>query len=383
MTLFFSYASEDEILYAELEKHLILLQREGIIASWSKRKIAPGVDWVHETDNHLDAAALILLLISPDFMASDYCYGFEMTRALERASHGTTRVIPILLRPIDWTGAPFARLSCLPANGKAITSWSNTDEAFKTIAKEIRSVVETLQAETDAPQQGQDNDQDGNESHSLQIRSNGSFWRRNRWFLIASIAVLVALFFAFTTVYLLVNHSAPKDTPSTIIPAANTPSTQPVTTPVVQPTDTSTISATVVASPPASTANLSPTTKNHQFICLTDCDSKFSVVLNDLTVNTTSQTMNWDFTITDNGDLCSTMVGSLTLEAPTGDQLRANGGSFTTSNTINAGQTLPEEATFSSIPTQNVQYQIEFQMSCSDYTGNNHTGTYQVELFEY
>ncbi len=119
LTFFYSYAHEDEELRDELEKHLSLLQRQGLITTWHDRCIAPGTDWVHEIDAHLEAASIILLLIIPDFLASDYCYDVEVQRALERHTCGEARVIPIIVRPVDWHSAPFGHLQCLPRDGKA------------------------------------------------------------------------------------------------------------------------------------------------------------------------------------------------------------------------------------------------------------------------
>jgi hypothetical protein len=79
-----------------------------IVTSWHDRLILPGTDWAHVVDAHLMEAQVILLLISPDFLASDYCYGVEMQRAIARHATQEAQVIPILLRPVDWEDAPFA-----------------------------------------------------------------------------------------------------------------------------------------------------------------------------------------------------------------------------------------------------------------------------------
>lgn len=142
LTLFYSYAYEDETLRNELEKHLSLLQRKGLIATWHDRQIVPGTDWAQAIDTHLNTASVILLLISPDFFASDYCYSIEMQRALERHEANEARVIPILLRPVDWKEAPFRHLQALPTNAKPITSWSNQDEAFADLAAGIRRAIQ-------------------------------------------------------------------------------------------------------------------------------------------------------------------------------------------------------------------------------------------------
>jgi len=141
--VFYSYAHEDEALRDELEKHLSTLQRQGLIISWHDRLIMPGTDWEREIDAHLNAAQVILLLISADFLASDYCYGIEMSLALERHENRQCHVIPILLRPVDWQNTRFAHLQCLPRK-KAVTEFNNRDAAFREITKGIREVIEHL-----------------------------------------------------------------------------------------------------------------------------------------------------------------------------------------------------------------------------------------------
>src|SRR6516162_5075560 len=128
--VFYSYAHEDEALRHELNKHLSILQRLGLISSWHDRQIVAGTDWAKAIDSHLETASLILLLVSSDFLASNYCYGVEMKRALERHQANEAQVIPIVLRPVSWEGAPFEHLQALPTDGKAVTTWSNQDEAF-------------------------------------------------------------------------------------------------------------------------------------------------------------------------------------------------------------------------------------------------------------
>jgi hypothetical protein len=142
--LFYSYSHKDERLRERLQTHLSLLKRQGILAEWHDRKIAAGSEWAGQIDEHLNTARVILLLISPDFLASDYCYDLEMTRALERHDAGEARVIPIILRPVDWQGAPFARLQALPKDARPVTQWPSQDAAFTNVAAGIRAVVETL-----------------------------------------------------------------------------------------------------------------------------------------------------------------------------------------------------------------------------------------------
>ena len=146
--IFFCYAREDEDLCQGLEKQLRALRRQGIIDLWHDRQIIPGTEWEHQIDQHLTTARIILLLISPDFMDSDYCYGIEMKRAMERHERGEARVIPIILRPVNWDSLPFADLRVLPSEGKPVCSSDGTteDEAFYDVVQGIRQVVGTLLA---------------------------------------------------------------------------------------------------------------------------------------------------------------------------------------------------------------------------------------------
>src|ERR1019366_5817624 len=142
--IFYSYAHEDEKLRKELDKHLFNMKRQGLITDWYDREVNAGLERKHEIDLHLNRAQLILLLISPDFMASDYCYGVELERAMERHKAGEARVIPIILKPVDWQDASFHELQVLPKNAKAVTSQRNRSEAFFEIAKSIQETLKAL-----------------------------------------------------------------------------------------------------------------------------------------------------------------------------------------------------------------------------------------------
>ena len=142
--VFCSYASADEDWRQKLETHLSLLRRQGLVSLWYDQLIRPGADWVEAIDTHLEKASVILLLVSADFLASDYCYGIEMKRASERHAAGEARVVPILVRPVDLTGAPFAHLWPLPTDAKPISSWPDEDRALADVAAGIRRVIEDI-----------------------------------------------------------------------------------------------------------------------------------------------------------------------------------------------------------------------------------------------
>jgi hypothetical protein len=112
--VFFCYAREDQQFLLELRKHLTPLQRKGRITLWADVDIHAGIEWEKELHRHLNTAQIILLLISPDFMASEYCYSVEMQRAMERHDSGEAHVIPIILRPVVWQETPLSKLQALP-----------------------------------------------------------------------------------------------------------------------------------------------------------------------------------------------------------------------------------------------------------------------------
>ena len=145
LTIFCCYARKDQKMLEHLKIHLIPLERQGRITIWSDTDIDAGEEWEKELHQHLETAAIILLLISPDFIASDYCDSTEMTRAIERHNENKARVIPILIRPVvSWNNAPFAKLQMIPKNAKAVTKWPHREEAFYDIATQIEKVVDAL-----------------------------------------------------------------------------------------------------------------------------------------------------------------------------------------------------------------------------------------------
>ena len=142
--IFFCYAHQNEDMRNQLEKHLRIMKRQGMITTWYDGRIDAGVEWEQEIYEHLNEAHIILLLISPDFMNSDYCYGVEMKRALERHDKGEAIVIPLLLRSVHWVDAPFKCLQALPSDGKFVTQWRRRDDAFTDIARGIRNVIKAF-----------------------------------------------------------------------------------------------------------------------------------------------------------------------------------------------------------------------------------------------
>lgn len=145
MRLFCSYSHKDESMRNELDTHLKLLQRRGSIESWHDRKVGAGDDWAKEIDKNLERADIVLLLVSADFIASDYCYEREMNRAMERHDKKEARVIPVIVRDVNWSKAPFAKLQSLPRDGLAVTKWPDRDSAWRTVSEGIEALVNEMQ----------------------------------------------------------------------------------------------------------------------------------------------------------------------------------------------------------------------------------------------
>jgi hypothetical protein len=125
--------------------HLSSLERQKVITSWHDRQIMAGEEWKKEIDNRIQTADIILLLISPDFIASKYCYEVELPVAMARHEAGGACVVPILMRPVaDWENLPFAKLQLYPTEGRPITRWRDEDDAFVDVVKGIKKAVSQL-----------------------------------------------------------------------------------------------------------------------------------------------------------------------------------------------------------------------------------------------
>src|SRR5215469_2289900 len=145
--VFFSYAHEDEDWRKKIEKYLSTLQRQHYIQGWHDRNILAGSKWEREIMTRLNTAPIILLLVSQDFLASDFCWGIELQQTMQRHDAGTAYVIPIIVRPCSWQRESFARLQFLPQDAQPLSTWPNEDEALLQVENGIRRVVEQMRKE--------------------------------------------------------------------------------------------------------------------------------------------------------------------------------------------------------------------------------------------
>ena len=149
--IFVSYSHRNEDDKDRLVTHLKLMERQGLVAPWDDRQIAPAEEWEPAIKEHLERAGLIILLISADFLASDYCWGKELKRAMGRHDAGEAKVVPVFAQPCDWKGAAFGKLQGVPQDAVPISDFPNPEFGFAEAAKAIRQAVENLRSNPQSP----------------------------------------------------------------------------------------------------------------------------------------------------------------------------------------------------------------------------------------
>ena len=144
--IFIAYSREDTDILTELRKNLVVLERTQDIDVWYDGEIEVGANWANSIKEELHSADIILLLISQNFIASDYCYDTEMTQALALHETGKVKVIPVIARECLWQDTPFAKLQALPSDGKPIMSktWENANRPYFIIANELKEAVNRI-----------------------------------------------------------------------------------------------------------------------------------------------------------------------------------------------------------------------------------------------
>ena len=144
MKFFVSYSHRDEGTLERLKTHLSPLLREGRIEAWYDREIRAGEEIDGEISAQLESCDVFLLLISADFLKSDYCMETEMTRAMQRHDEGSARVIPIIVEDCYWKSSPFQKLKALPKDGKPISKWTNENTAYLNVVEEVVRILDDI-----------------------------------------------------------------------------------------------------------------------------------------------------------------------------------------------------------------------------------------------
>ncbi|HVB21551.1 MAG TPA: toll/interleukin-1 receptor domain-containing protein [Ktedonobacteraceae bacterium] len=152
LRIFCGYASKDEVLFKQLHTALAVPIRQEPINVWNYQDIPPGAEWGSEIEQQLSTADIIILLVSPSFIASEYCWSKEMQWAITRHTAGEARVIPIILKPTPgWETTPLGSLQALPVSAKPISTWKNRDEAFANVVEGLLRVIHQVQQEDKYP----------------------------------------------------------------------------------------------------------------------------------------------------------------------------------------------------------------------------------------
>ncbi len=152
LSVFCGYAHQDKVIFEQLNTALAVLIRQNTMSVWHDGDLQPGAQWEREIERELNTADIILLLISPAFIASDYCWSKEMQWAITRHTTGEARVIPILLKPTpDWETTPLGALQALPTDAKPITAWNSRDKALADVVEGLRRAVKAVQKQDRYP----------------------------------------------------------------------------------------------------------------------------------------------------------------------------------------------------------------------------------------
>ncbi len=148
---FISYSHLDARVLERLQTHLAMLKREGKIQTWTDREIRAGSHISNEIEQAHNASLVFLPIVSPDFLASGYCYDKEMSAALSKAENGEMLIVPIIAEPCDWLASPLAKFKALPKDGKPISEWANENNAYLDIVNELRRVLINKEPSGGAP----------------------------------------------------------------------------------------------------------------------------------------------------------------------------------------------------------------------------------------
>lgn len=157
VTVLISYATQDESLFKQLEIHLTILKKQNLIRTWHEGMIAPGDEWRRKAQHQVASADILLVLASPEFLASDYLYDAYMTQAIKRHDSQEMVIIPIIIRECEWTETALGKLRPLPAAGEPIRKWQDQDAFWKAVAVGLREAIRALHARKDSGPTAQGN----------------------------------------------------------------------------------------------------------------------------------------------------------------------------------------------------------------------------------
>lgn len=147
--IFVSYSHVDSAIRDKLEVHLAALKRDGVV-TWYDGDMQAGDALDREISRALRRSHLFVALLSPDYLASNYCWKLEYQRAMGRRARGTLRVAAVVVRPCDWKATTAAGFKLLPTDGKPVSRWRSQDQALLDVTQGIRKAVQAIRKEASA-----------------------------------------------------------------------------------------------------------------------------------------------------------------------------------------------------------------------------------------
>jgi hypothetical protein len=142
--IFVSYSHKDEEYMKELDKFLGPLERKGEVSIWTDRKILPGQNWKEEILRELECADLTVLLVSANFLDSDFINMEEIPRAFKRREDAGKHVVPIILNFCLWNITDLGSLQATPKDGRPIADFSNQVQAWNEVARAILNLINNM-----------------------------------------------------------------------------------------------------------------------------------------------------------------------------------------------------------------------------------------------
>ena len=143
MEAFISYSHKDSEYLERLKVHLANMKRQNLITEWTDNEIHAGDSIDEDVLRKLNNSEVFIALLSPDYLASKYAYEIEFKKAQELQENGSLIIVPIIVEPCDWQKTPFGVLKALPKDGKAISEWTNENNAFLNVIDELRRLIES------------------------------------------------------------------------------------------------------------------------------------------------------------------------------------------------------------------------------------------------
>lgn len=141
INIFISSVGADEAFRQEIKKRITILGRNIDLEVLYESEIKAGDDWRKEIKECFSQSEIVLLLISPDYVASEFHYTEILEKTIQKVKSGGSRVVPVHVRSVSWNELPIEELLPVPKE-KNLSAWEDRDAAFLHVKEEIKNVIE-------------------------------------------------------------------------------------------------------------------------------------------------------------------------------------------------------------------------------------------------